>query len=496
MNNQQLAEKLKTAQALSQQGRHAESEALLQDILRAAPSCGPALYRLGIFAAARGDTPQAGDYFARALAQAPDAPEILLSLAAIRHEQGETAEAMTLAARVEKNTTAVLTLHRLGVFYRQAGARDAAEAVFKRILQQQENYIPAYYGLHSIGRLKRDSESFAVLQRLAGAGAPLSPDDRVGAAFSLGRGYLDAGEDDAAFAQFAEGNRIKKTLLPPYDAARFDAYIDNIIRLFDAAAIARLQDAGPKNDRPVFIVGMPRSGSTLADQILTSHPAVSSVGESSFLRRAIPVYQNAELPGLFARNQPSVTAPFMAALDAPLARGIGEKYLALTEHAGRGVSRLVDKMLFNYLWCGLIHCALPHAKIIHCTRDPRDIALSLWQLTFTDGMQWTYDLADIAHYYLSYKKLMAHWHSLLPGHIHEVNYEHMVGAQEDESRKLLAHCNLGWDDRVLRFHEADRAVKTASHAQVRQPIYSGSIGKWKKYEKYLAPFLAVLDKQG
>jgi hypothetical protein len=180
-----------------------------------------------------------------------------------------------------------------------------------------------------------------------------------------------------------------------------------------------------------------------------------------------------------------------AALD-----GIAQKYLALTDGVARGAARLADKMLFNYLWAGVIRLALPGARIIHCTRDPRDIALSLWQLTFPSGMQWTYDMQDIARYYLAYKKLMAHWNDLFPGEIHEANYESMVAGQEGETRRLLAFCDLPWDSRCLDFHESRRMVKTSSSAQVRRPIYGDSVGKWKKYEKYLAPLLDALGPHG
>ena len=268
------------------------------------------------------------------------------------------------------------------------------------------------------------------------------------------------------------------------------------MRLFDKDAVDKLRGAA-KNDsaRPIFIVGMPRSGSTLVDQILSSHPLAASIGESKYLRRCIPVYPNAEVPGLFAKGQPSITKAFMENLSGHLAP-IAAKYLSLTDKAGQGRVVLADKMLFNYLWLGIIRLALPNAKIVHCTRDPRDIGLSLWQLAFPGGMQWTYDMQDIARYYRAYEKLMAHWNAVFPGGIHEANYETMVGNQEDETRRLLSFCNLPWDDRCLGFHESLRMVKTSSAAQVRQPIYAGSVAKWKKYEKYLQPLVAALAKTG
>jgi hypothetical protein len=243
---------------------------------------------------------------------------------------------------------------------------------------------------------------------------------------------------------------------------------------------------------PIFIIGMPRSGSTLVDQILSSHPEVSSAGETAILPQSIRSFASEETRGLFGMKQPSITQQLVGALSPALLDDIAAKYLERTKAISGGARRVVDKMLFNYFSTGLIRLALPEAKIIHTTRDPVDIGLSLWRLNFGPGMQWCYDQRDIARYYLSYKKVMAHWNKIFPGEIFEANYETVVAQQEQQTRRLLEYCGLPWDDRCLDFHKTERQVKTASAAQVRKPIYASSAGKWKKYERYLGPLIEGL----
>jgi hypothetical protein len=236
-----------------------------------------------------------------------------------------------------------------------------------------------------------------------------------------------------------------------------------------------------------------RSGSTLTDQILSSHPAVKSVGEAEYLAQTIPPYPNAEVPGHFKPGAPNITRAFIDNLSPEVLDDIGRKYLALTAHAAPGAERVIDKMLHNYFWVGLIRLALPGAKIIYTTRDPVDTGLSLWTLLFSAHLPWAYDQRDIGRYILTCRKIMAHWQKLFPGDIYEANYERMVANQEEETRKLLDFCRLPWDDRCLKFHETKRQVSTSSATQVRQPIYKDSVKRWKKHEAYLRELIETLE---
>ncbi len=482
------AEALQAAKALAADGKTGAAANLLDQIIAREPSCGPALYQRGIIAARNGNHDRAGEFFERALALAPDAPEILLSLATVRHEQGDAAAAVTLSGRAMQFTQSPLTLYRLGILLQQAGEMAAAQAAFEKALSLDPQNARAWYGLSLSRKFDRDDPLITRMRDLANS-RNLSADEKTFVHFALAKAQMDSGDTDAGFENFAQANALKKSGLKPFDSAGFHAYIDRIIALMNGATIAALRNAARvanDSDRPIFIIGMPRSGSTLVDQMLASYPGINSIGESTLFGTCVPI-----LPQ--GMPNPLVTPELVQNMPA-LLRGVGDRYIAGSDRAGQGARHVIDKMLFNYLWAGVIRLALPQAKIIHCVRDPRDIALSLWQLNFPKGMGWTYDLRDIGEYYNGYRRLMDHWHNAMPGEIHDVRYEDMVAAPEAETHRLLAFCGLPWDARCLDFQNREGLVKTASAAQVRQPIYGTSVAKWKKYERHLAPLLDVLDK--
>jgi hypothetical protein len=248
---------------------------------------------------------------------------------------------------------------------------------------------------------------------------------------------------------------------------------------------------------PIFVIGMPRSGTTLVEQIIASHPMVHGAGELQTLNDVI----------LTVRGPDGNVIPypeFMPALDATALRQIGANYVAevrklvaalsSTASSGkRGRERVTDKMPSNYYFAGLIGLALPNAKIVHSVRDPVDTCISCFSKLFTAEQNHTYDLAELGRYYKRYERLMAHWHRVLPkGSILDVQYEAVVADLEKEARRIISHCGLPWDDRCLSFHETDRPVRTASATQVRQPIYKSAVGRWRVYEAQLGPLLSAL----
>ncbi|MEZ0222982.1 MAG: sulfotransferase, partial [Alphaproteobacteria bacterium] len=201
---------------------------------------------------------------------------------------------------------------------------------------------------------------------------------------------------------------------------------------------------------------------------------------------------NKEVPDFISPGRPSITHEFLQKMDGPMLDTIASRYLAEMEPFAHGAKRVVDKMLFNFFWVGVIRLAMPEARIVHCMRDPVDIGLSIWQLNFGDEIAWAYDQKEIGRYYRSYEKLMSHWRKLFPGEFYDIRYEDVVADQEGQSRKLLEFCDLPWDDCVLKFHESTRQVKTASVTQVRKPIYKDSVKKWKKYEKHLKAMIETM----
>ena len=485
---------LRAAQTLAMQGRQREAEDALKSVLRADPSCAIALYQLGVFAAGREESETAEDYFQKALKLAPKAPDIILAIALLRLEQGRHDDATKLGGEAASLSTTPETLTRIGNLFREAGVMGKAQDCFDRALKAKPGYVPALYGLRPIVKFTAESEAFRQLQALDARKNNLPPQERILLAFTLGKALMDQGQEEGAFAQYAQGNSLKRKTMGGFDVSLFETYADNIIRLFTKHIADKFKNRDENlGKHAVFVVGMPRSGSTLVDQIVSSHPQAASIGEAKALGKCIPFFPNAEVAGLFAQGQPSITQELINTLSSEVLDDIAKNYARLTLPRAQGAGIIVDKMLFNYLWIGLIRLAMPGAKIIHCTRQPADIGLSLWQICFPSGMQWTYDQKDIARYYLAYNKVMKHWQSLVPGGIHETRYEDMVANQEEETRKLLAFCGLPWDDACLSFHESKNRVQTASAAQVRKPIYASSVAKWKKHEKYLSELVTTLE---
>lgn len=309
--------------------------------------------------------------------------------------------------------------------------------------------------------------------------------------FALAKAYRDFGDDEKSFERLDYANSLKRQSWN-ISADRFeDIYSEmgKLIALSGKENLEKLKDAAMDADTPVFIVGMPRSGTTLTEQILASHPDVFGAGELKAFGNA--VMKNLGNPADGAKLLPY--EEIARGLTSQTLRRIGEEYLKRINGISTGKKHVTDKMPFNFFWIGLIKTVFPKAKIIHCRRDPVDVCLSIYQRIFFDDIHWGYNQTELGRYYKHYERIMAHWENLFPGEIHHQKYEDMVSDQEGQTRKLLEFCGLGWDDRCLKFYEHKRVVRTASMQQVRKPIYRDSAKRWKKYEKHIAPLLDALD---
>jgi hypothetical protein len=250
------------------------------------------------------------------------------------------------------------------------------------------------------------------------------------------------------------------------------------------------KSGGDASQIPIFVLGMPRSGTTLIEQIIASHPMVHGGGELQALNEIV----------LGGREVTDNVIPFpesVPALDPSAVQQIGARYVdvlrRLAVKAGRNAERVTDKMPSNYYFVGLIHLALPNAKIVHAVRDPVDTCISCFSKLFSAEQNHTYDLGELGRYYRRYQRLMEHWrHVLPPGRMLEVRYEEVVADLEGQVRRIISHCGLPWDDRCLSFHKTERPVRTASATQVRQPIYKSAVGRWRVYEEQLGPLLDAL----
>jgi hypothetical protein len=305
----------------------------------------------------------------------------------------------------------------------------------------------------------------------------------------MGKAYGDIGAHERAFLSLLIGNALKR-LRTRYDEAATIGILRRMQAAFDPKQMKRGAGLGDPSAAPVFIVGMPRSGTTLAEQILASHPNVFGAGEINDFQKAI-LALGGDAAG-------ALGSPEVASLLSPdeLQR-IGAGYVARLGAMAPEATRIVNKTPENFRFLGLIHRALPNARIIHTRRDPVDTCLSCFSKLFFENLPFAYDLGELGRYYRAYDALMAHWRALLPQEtLLEVQYEEVVDDLEGQARRIVAHCGLEWDPRCLDFHETERPVRTASVAQVRQPIYASAVGRWRPYEPFLGPLLSELAPMG
>lgn len=374
---------------------------------------------------------------------------------------------------------------RLGDVQKETGRIDEAREAYARALKLDPDAVPIHYALTQVKRFAPGDVQLAAMEALLLAGTA-SPEDSPYLEFALGKAYADTGDHARAFQHWQNGNTLKRTQIK-YDEAETVALFDDIEAIFTPALIAAKQGHGDPSALPIFVLGMPRSGTTLIEQILASHPDVQAAGEVKILDDVLNTVPSAE-------GKIVPYPDYVAALAEPAFGGIGARYVAALAKLAPGAARVVDKMPGNFLLAGMIHLALPQATIIHAVRDPVDTCLSCFMQLFAKPHAYAYDLAELGRYYNRYRRLMAHWHRVLPaGTILDVRYEELVADLEGETRRLLAHCNLAWDERCLAFHETQRPVRTASATQVRQPLYVTSVARWRAYEEFLAPLLAELN---
>jgi tetratricopeptide (TPR) repeat protein len=435
---------------------------------------GHALAQLGKFDAAIVE-------YRRAVQLKPDYPEALCNWGVALANLGRADEAE------EKYRRAIIVdagfagaHHNLGVILKEAGRLDEARHAATRAIHLAPRNTSYYEHLATLRPFVAGDRYITALEILAKNPAGLSDAEQTHLHFALARAYEDTGSFGAAFAQLLAGNRLKRRHIG-YDEAATLGCMDRMHELFGADFMARYRGAGLSSALPVFIVGMPRSGTTLIEQILASHPEIFGAGELTLFDQAAGALIGT-LPG-------SPPFPDMAlSLSGEHFRALAETYLGGLAQRAPAASRIVDKMPGNFLFAGLIHLALPNAVIIHAMRDPIDTCLSCFSTLFSGGQEYTYDIAELGRYYRHYRALMAHWRSVLPpGRIVDVRYEDLVSDVEGVARRLVGHCGLAWDPRCLDFHRTERVVRTASATQVRRPIYQSSVGRWRKYQEFLGP---------
>lgn len=469
------------------QGRFSEAEAALQRALEIRPDYAMAYYGLGLVLKAQGRLPEAEANLQRALELKPDFAGGHYCLGYLFMEQGRSPEAESCfmrALKLEPNYDEAR--NKLGICYAEQGRFTDAEACYRRGLEINPNDIEARFNLAVIKKVDGADENLAALIAIEEAarnnGKKLSGKEAVMLNFALGKAFEDSGNYEKAFPYFLEGARQKRATFD-YDPKRTTERFGDIARIFDVAAMERLNGSGDSSRLPIFILGMPRSGTTLVEQIISSHPDVHGAGElPDLLEIATGAVAGAES---FPDGLPELNRERLAAM--------GSEYIARLQRRTPEARRITDKMLANFTAVGLIHLMLPNAKIIHVRRNPIDTCLSCFVQLFQGQMEFSYDLSELGRYYVDYERLMEHWREVLPSDaIFEVSYEDIVADQEAQARRLIEHCGLDWNDACLEFYKNKRTVRTASVAQVRQPTYKSSVERWRRYEGFLRPLLDTL----
>jgi len=416
----------------------------------------------------------------QALALAPDDASVHNVMGNVLQALGLHDEALghfDRAAALPGSVAEEALLARAALFL-ESGRKDEALVAFEQVVTAFPGSIRAMVGRAESKTFKTDDPDIAAMEAglLRAEGQLLS--DKLATHFALGKAYLDTKDSARAFQHLDAGNRLKRATFA-FDSRTTQQWMQRIAEVFTDELHAARQGMGVASSLPVFIVGMPRSGTTLVEQILASHPQVQGAGELSSLRLAV------ESMGVFPQSMETCSPEALAQ--------IGREYLERIEPLVKGRDRLVDKMPANFLYAGLIPLILPGARIIHCRRDPVDTCLSCYSKQFGGEQLFTYNQTELGQFHRDYQDLMAHWRELLPAECFiEVDYESVVDDLEGQAKRLIDFIDLPWDDACLDFHKTQRVVRTASVNQVRQPIYKTSKGRWRAHAEQLGPLLAAL----
>jgi tetratricopeptide (TPR) repeat protein len=515
-----------------QQGRPEQAERMLRELLRSQPENIDALRLLGVLSYSAGRLPEAERLLRRTTQLAPDFAEAQIDLAKVYKEQHRLEDAIAALDRAVELEPGNFQSHFLLASVLSPAARtDDAVAAYRKALELRPRHAGAWLGLgHALKTAGAQEEAIAAyrecLRLKPGSGETwwsmanlktyqLSDEDieameqqlakrvaheagreedeegfstqsRVNMLFALAKAWEDRGDFQRAWQYYEEGNSTQR-MEENYDPVRTEVINDEIISVFNPEFLQANEGLGHHSNEPIFIIGLPRSGSTLLEQILASHSQVEGTSELPY----VGVITNSA-----SRNRADGLMYPRALRDASPENWakMGQQYLDLARiHRGEGLPRFIDKMPNNFPHVGLLHLVFPNCRIIDARRYPLDSCLSCYRQLFARGQSFVYDQTDIGEYFLQYQRMMDYWHQVLPGRVLTVQYEDMVTDFDAQLARLLDYCGLPFEESCSRFWETDRPVRTASSEQVRQPIYTGSIHRWRRYEPELAELIEVLQ---
>ncbi|HEX4144962.1 MAG TPA: sulfotransferase [Pirellulales bacterium] len=467
-------------------GQLDQAAARYRHVIALRPDLAPPYNNLGNVLVNQGKLDEAAAQFEQALTLRPDAAEPHNNLAGVLRQQGKFDQADEHYEQAIALKPDYAEAHNnLGNLHWDQGKFDQAAASFRRALALKPDLAEAHFHLADLKTFGPGDADLATLEKLAADPDRLPPNKMLYVHFALAKALDDVGDYARACEHWLQGNALKRREVD-YDEAAWQRTFRLTAAAFDADLLRRLSGAGDPSPAPIFVLGMPRSGSTLIEQILASHPQVHAAGELKNLDRVVRAVRD-------PAGRPIPFPTWVSTLDADSLRQLGQAYLASLPKLPEGKRRIIDKMPGNFLYAGLIRLMLPGARIVHTVRDPVDTCVSCFSRLFAD-LPFSYDLGELGRYYRGYHELMAHWRSTLPaGVMLDVAYEDVVDDLDGQARRLVDFCGLPWDDRCLSFHETRRPIATPSNVQVRRPLYRSSLSRWRRYEGYLRPLLAELE---
>jgi tetratricopeptide (TPR) repeat protein len=509
----QTAQLLAKGNKLFGEREYTSALAVYAEVLKVDPRHAEALNNVGSVLFKLGRYVEAEQHYRGALAIRPAYPESLTNLGNVLRRRGYFAEAATCFRRAVKLKPNYWDAHcDLGSALIFIGDLRGAQARFKKVLKAKPHHIAALLGMEQIaamqGRWEQagklldkvmeidNGNSMALvarsgLRRLTLADAPwLEAAQNVAGSgidayeeamlrFAIGKYFDDVQDFERAFESYKRANEILKPAAEPYDRKRRTQLVRDLTAAYTRDALAQPLKEASSSTLPVFVVGMPRSGTTLVEQIIGSHPSAKGAGELTFWFDAVREHDTVIRKGLTGR---------------PLIKTLGESYLRILKTYSADALRIVDKAPLNSDFLGIIHLVFPNARIIYLRRDPIDTCLSCFFQAFPLTANFTFDLSDLAHYYKEHKRLMDHWRTVLPvGTILDVPYSELVADQVGWTRKILEFIGLEWNERCLSFEQTERPVATASYWQVRQKVYSSSVARWRNYESFIGPLRTLRD---
>ena len=469
----------------TRQQRYQDAEVLLKRAVEVAPGFNQAWADLVTVQYEQQKHDEAAVSAKRLIKLDPRAPNGYLLLASARASAGNHEDALrAFDDALAINPEHVGALCGRGNVCRTVGDQDGAIAAFRSSIRANPLHAEAYWNLANLKTFRfRDAEVEDMLALVGDERIP--PDGQVQLNNALGLEFEGRKDFDRAFEHIDRGNRLRRES-EFYDRVENEEMVDNSIEVFTRQFFDDNANRGDPDPAPIFIVGLPRSGSTLIEQILSSHSMVDGTHE---LRDLGTTVRADRITRAFNPRYPKN----LEKIDDDGFRRLGSEYIRRTRRYRGDRPLFTDKNPNNYVHAGLIHLILPNSKIIDARRHPLDSCLGSYKQLFAQGQPFSYDLVELGEYYLQYQRLMDHWQEVLPGRVLDVQYEDVVADLEGQVRRILEYCELPWEDGCLRFHETERAVKSASSEQVRQPIYSTSVHTWRRYEAHLDPLIEVLE---